>query len=495
MILKTAQDEIQNYLHDTSGIKSSNTEGVYFPDTTKDIIEIIKKANQENFKVTVAGNGTGTTGGRIAPSGFVIATDKLNKIYSFQTDDIHGSYISADAGVLLKSLQQEAETHGFIYPPDPTERNAFIGGTISTNASGARTFKYGSTRDWVQAIEVVLPLGDTLYIERGKIFETNGFLEFSSNERDYKLPIPTYQMPPIKHAAGYFSKKGMDLIDLFIGSEGTLGIITSAKLRLTKKPQKMFSGILFFPTESAILKFVDSAIQLSTDNREKIDQPSASSIEFFDEQSLHFLCEKYPQTPKSAKGAIYFEQECTEKNEDSLLEFWYNFSIEHDALIDESWFAQTQKDDEFFKEYRHALPSLINEFLSRHQMKKISSDIAVPKSYFPNMMKLYHQYLDPSSFKWVIFGHIGNYHLHMNILPHNESEFSRGKDIYNIFISEAIKMGGTISAEHGVGKIKTDYLEQMLGKEGLQDMVKIKKILDPNSILGFGTLIPGKYLN
>lgn len=202
MILKTAQDEIQNYLHDTSGIKSSNTEGVYFPDTTKDIIEIIKKANQENFKVTVAGNGTGTTGGRIAPSGFVIATDKLNKIYSFQTDDIHGSYISADAGVLLKSLQQEAETHGFIYPPDPTERNAFIGGTISTNASGARTFKYGSTRDWVQAIEVVLPLGDTLYIERGKIFETNGFLEFSSNERDYKLPIPTYQMPPIKHAAG-----------------------------------------------------------------------------------------------------------------------------------------------------------------------------------------------------------------------------------------------------------------------------------------------------
>ena len=495
MIVKTNPDEIQNYLHDTSGLISENIEGVYFPESTADVKELIKKANHNKTKVTVSGNGTGTTGGRVSNGGLILATDKLNKILQIEKSNNESGFVSTQCGITLKDLQSQVEENGLMYPPDPTERNAFIGGTIATNASGARTFYYGSTRQWVDEISVVLPQGDFIKIKRGEKKSNNGRFSFSSDERTYNITVPDYKMPDIKHAAGYYSAPEMDLIDLFIGSEGTLGVITEAKLKLAKKLNRLFSGVLFFPTENDLLDFVDKVIELSSANKNKPNQLSALSIEFFDEQSLIFLSKKYPKTPLHSKGAILFEQECTAENEEMLLEQWFNLAVEMNADIESSWFAQNQKDMDFFKEYRHALPSQINEFLSFNKVKKISSDIAVPQGKFRDLMNIYHQWLDNSPFKYVIFGHIGNYHLHTNILPHNEEEFIRGKEVYKTFISEAVKMGGTISAEHGVGKVKVPYLIEMLGESGVRQMAAIKKMLDPNNILGIGTLIPPDYLN
>lgn len=492
MIFKTNPDEIQNYLIDTSGLKSENIQGVFIPENYDEVSEVLKKANETKTQVTVSGNGTGTTGGRIAKSGFLLGTDKLNKIPEINKEE---KFIRSQPGVILRDLQNYAEEFGLMYPPDPTERNAFVGGTIATNASGARTYKYGSTRVWVEEITVILPQGDKIIIRRGEIKAENGILNFKSNERSYSVQVPKYKMPDIKHAAGYFASPDMDLIDLFIGSEGTLGVIVEAKLKLIPKIEKIFSGVLFFSNESHLLAFVDSAIGLSEKNKNNPDHISACSIEFFDEQSLTFLSKKYPQTPSGSKGAILFEQECNSKNEEQLLEEWFNLAVENEALIDVSWFAQNQKDLDFFKEYRHALPSQINEFLSRNNVKKISSDIAVPGNKFRDLMRIYHDKLDSSPFKFVIFGHIGNYHLHTNILPHNETEFIQGKEVYKSFIDESIKMGGTISAEHGVGKVKVPYLVDMLGETGVRQMAAIKKALDPNNVLGIGTLIPAEYLN
>lgn len=494
MIIKTKRDEFLNYLNDTSGLKAGDVEAVYIPENYDEVSEVLRLANREKKLVTVSGNGTGTTGGRIAPGGLILATDKLNKILSIKKNLDGTGSATVQAGVLLRSVQVETGLLGMIYPPDPTEYSAFIGGTIATNASGARSFRYGATRNWVESLKIVLPDGELFSIKRGEIRAEQYQFNFSAGLKSYQFTAPAYPMPDIKHAAGFFSRPDMDLIDLFIGSEGTLGVIVEAELKLIPKPLKVFSGILFFPAESNLLRFVDTATTLSHHNKNSTKDINATSLEFFDEQSLHFLKTKYKQTPDAAKGAIYFEQECTHDTEDALLEAWYNLAIEHEALIDSSWFAQTSKDDDFFKEYRHSLPALINEFLSRNGVKKISSDIAVPASHFMNMMKVYHDHLDGSSFKWVIFGHIGDHHLHMNILPHNETEHAAGKLIYSRFIDEALKMGGTISAEHGVGKLKVQYLEQMCGTEGIAQMARVKTCFDPNGLLGRGTLIPESFL-
>lgn len=495
MIIKTKRDEFLNYLNDTSGLKAGDVEAVYLPETYAEVSKVIQLACREQKLVTVSGNGTGTTGGRIAPGGIILATDKLNKILSITKNSDGSGIATVQAGVLLRTVQLEASELGMIYPPDPTEWSAFIGGTIATNASGARSFRFGATRNWVESLKIVLPDGELLSIKRGEITAEGYEFNFSSGSKTYRFSAPDYPMPDIKHAAGFFSRSDMDLIDLFIGSEGTLGVIVEAQLKLLPKPLKVFSGILFFPSESNLLDFVDTIATLSHENKNSTEKLNATSLEFFDEQSLLFLKAKYLRTPEEAKGAIYFEQECTNETEDSLLETWYNLAFEHEALVDLSWFAQTSKEDEFFKEYRHALPALINEFLSRNGVKKISSDIAVPQSHFRKMMRIYHEHLDGSSFKWVIFGHIGDYHLHMNILPHNEQEHADGKLIYNQFIDEALKMGGTISAEHGVGKLKVQYLQKMYGSEGIAQMARVKACFDPHGLLGRGTLIPESFLS
>lgn len=494
MIIKTNVDEIQNYLHDTSGLFSQNIDAVYFPESTEDVQTIIKQANLTKRKVTVSGNGTGTTGGRTTTQGIILATDRLNKISNLTIDPNNSEFLTVQAGLTLKEIQLHLDQFGLFYPPDPTEQNAFIGGTIATNASGARTFKYGATRHWIESITIILPQGDKLILNRGDYLSSNNQFHFSSDERSYTLSLPTYRMPDIKHAAGYFVKPNMDLIDLFIGSEGTLGVITEIKLKLLKKPEKNFSGVLFFHQENELLDFVDEVIRLTNFNKNNPNQLAATSIEYFDEQSLQFLSKKYSQTPINTTGAILFEQECTASNEEDLLNQWYNLAVTFHVDIDSSWFAQNQKDRDFFKEYRHALPAQINEFLSFHKVKKISSDIAVPKEHFRELMSVYHQLLDNSSFKFVIFGHIGNYHVHTNILPYNEDDFQKGKEVYKIFISTAIGMGGTISAEHGIGKIKVPYLLDMLGEAGVRQMADVKKVLDPNLVLGIGTLIPEDFL-
>lgn len=494
MIIKSSPDEYQSWLGDTSGIRPGQLEGVWFPDSTLDVSSLMAACHEKHVPVTISGNGTGTTGGRVPLSGRLLATDRLNKIGPVNILGNGQATIRAEAGALLRTVQDTVLNAGWLYPPDPTERNAFIGGTISTNASGARSFRFGSTRQWVESIEVVLPDGFVLLIKRGDFHAQNGQFSFTSQGRTFQFSIPAYAMPDIKHAAGYFVLPDMDLIDLFIGSEGTLGVITAATLRLIPKPEKFFSAILFFPDEENLLSFVDDARNHSMVTHWAPGKPAATSLEFFDNQSLLFLREKYPQTPTGAAGAVYIEQECNQATEDELLTWWFNLADRHHALTDLSWFAQTPKEDDFFKEYRHALPALINEFLNRQQVKKISSDIAVPVTSFREMMKTYHHHLDDSPFRWVIFGHIGDCHLHMNILPHSAEEHDRGKVVYREFISTALALGGTISAEHGVGKLKVEYLLDMYGEDGIRQMAAVKRYLDPHLILGRGTLIPERLL-
>ena len=500
MQVKTQRDELENYLTDASNLQSGFSEKLFIPESREEIAEILKEANEQKIPVTVSGARTGTVGGAIPFGGYVISLEKLNRI-----NEINENFAVVESGVILNDLQRAVEAQNLFYPPDPTEWSCQIGGTIATNASGARSFKYGATRKFVQKLEIVLASGDLLNLKRGETFARNGFVELKTESGDLiKAKVPTYQQPDVrKNTSGYFSAEKLDAIDLFIGSEGTLGVITKIELSLLKKPQGFLSGIVFFKDERDLLEFVAEARRFSFETRaaqiqnpkSKIQNPiDATVLEYFDKNSLDFIREKFPETPENMQGAIFFEQQTTDETEDELFEQWSNLLEKHKAELDDSWFTTSEQDLVKMREFRHALPVAVNERIVRYKQRKIGTDMAVPDERFATFLKFYKQKLTESALDFVIFGHIGDNHLHANILPKTGDEAGKAKHLYGRFIAQAIMLGGTISAEHGIGKLKSKYLNVQYGERFLSEMAELKKAFDPNGILGRGNMFDAKFL-
>jgi D-lactate dehydrogenase (cytochrome) len=220
----------------------------------------------------------------------------------------------------------------------------------------------------------------------------------------------------------------------------------------------------------------------------------ARALEYFDRESLSFLRQKYESIPEAALGAIFFEQEITANSEDEVMSEWLALLERHEALIDQSWFAASEQDQAKLREFRHALPVLMNEWFARYQQRKISTDMSVPDDEFAGMLDFYDEQLRSSGLRYTIFGHIGDNHVHVNILPRNDDEAIRGREIYWAFVRRAVKVAGTISAEHGIGKLKRDYLRELYGEKHLQEMAALKRAFDPNGILGRGNIFDEGYL-
>lgn len=220
----------------------------------------------------------------------------------------------------------------------------------------------------------------------------------------------------------------------------------------------------------------------------------ATLLEFFDANSLKFIAEKFPETPNGMAGAIFFEQETSTVNEDTMLEKWNELFEDHNADLDHSWFTTTEQDMDKMRAFRHALPVSVNERVVRNGQRKIGTDMSVPDQNFRSFLHYYFQTLNDSGIEYVIFGHIGDCHLHANLLPKDDAEAVAARQIYGRCIAQAIMLGGCVSAEHGIGKLKTKYLNAMMGERYLNEMAEVKKALDPKGILGRGNIFDEGYL-
>ncbi len=503
MLIKSQPDEIQSFLADSSHVGGGFADRVIFPETPEEVAEILRDATANKIPVTISGAGTGTVAGRVPFGGIVLATDKLNHIRQIVHDDRGGGRAVAESGVVLGDFQRAVEAEGLLYPPDPTERSCFLGGNVATNASGARTFKYGPTRNYVERLKVALATGDIIDLRRGDLHaDPNGTITIPlPADRTIKANLPTYRMPQVrKHSSGYYAAPGMDLIDLFIGSEGTLGVILEIEVRLLARPEGILSGVVFFNAEADLLAFVSETRQRSLATRDSnpivrqgvpasvTESIDARALEYFDIESLGFLRQKYETIPTEAVGAIFFEQETTSSNEDPLMTEWLALLETHNALTDQSWFATNEADQAKLREFRHALPVLMNEWFARHNQRKVSTDMAVPDEAFAGMLRFYEDSLRGGNLRYTIFGHIGDNHVHVNILPRDDTEAVRARAIYQTFVRRAIDVGGTISAEHGIGKLKKEYLLELYGEQHLREMAELKRAFDPEKILGRGNL-------
>ena len=235
MHTKTQPDDLQNYLTDASNMPGGFAEKLFVPESADEIGDILREANANRIPVTVSGARTGTVGGAIPFGGYVISLERLNKIKSIDKESMTAV---VEPGVILADLQKAVDAEGLFYPPDPTEWSCQIGGTVATNASGARSFKYGATRDYVARLKVVLADGDVVELSRGDAVSSEGepIMLSTTSGRKIEVKVPTYTRPNVrKNVSGFFNSRPLDAIDLFIGSEGTLGVITEIELKLLAK--------------------------------------------------------------------------------------------------------------------------------------------------------------------------------------------------------------------------------------------------------------------
>ncbi|MCK6603597.1 MAG: FAD-binding oxidoreductase [Ignavibacteriaceae bacterium] len=486
MILKREKDEFTPYLSDASNF-TGNCSELYILEHFTEIPGILAYAARKHKHVTVCGNRTGLTGSAIPESGIVVSTEKLNRIINIDPDQMTAV---VEPGVILSDFIGVIESLGLYYPPDPTEGSAFIGGTVATNASGAKSFKYGSTRKFVLALDVVLPDGDTITINRGEIFAgENGFTFRTGSGRLISIPFTRFSFPSVKNAAGYYYHPGSDLIDLFIGSEGTLGIITRIKLKLLKKPASLFSCFTFFDDTARAFDFMDETRALSrgeglTDFR---------AIEYFDAKSLSLLAERHPNLPSGKAAGVWFEQE-TKTDDDPVLQEIYSLLEKHEADLDKTWASGDVNEIRKISSIRHEVSYAVNEYIASKGLRKLGTDTAVPPENFREFYQFSKDMIEKSGLQYVIYGHFGDCHMHLNMLPKNTMEFNEGRNYYARICMKAVQLGGTVSAEHGIGKIKREIFKLMYDETHILDMARIKKTLDPHCLLGVNNIFDHSWL-
>ena len=527
-LIHPMNDTYMDYLSDESRL-SGWAQGIAFPLSEQDVTALLNHASRAKMPVTISGGRTGLTGASVPRGGLILSLEKMNRILGAGYDpETKEWYIRLQPGVLLKDLNlflnqkdckiakdiaQDEDRNpccsilplpSLFYPPDSTEDTAQIGGNVATNASGARTFGFGPTRDYVRRLRIALISGEILDITRGEFqADRSGWFSIPCGHRNLSFPIPGNLMPDTKNTAGYYSRPGMDLIDLFIGSEGTLGVFTEIELRLIPMPAHLLAAMFFLPSIPDAVRLVRMLRCECMDNECTEEIPMPQAMEYLDSHAFDLLREKrredgpgsvIPSFPEPANAALYcewlFNQEETSDRICGILE---ELLPRAHGSLDNSWASFDPLGMEKMRILRHAVPETVNSMIgiikSEHPgITKLGTDFAVPDAHLDTVVNLYYDTLDASGLKFLLFGHIGNNHIHVNILPRSQEEYDKGKEIYELLAMQVIRLGGTVAAEHGIGKLKKRLLRLMLGANGMEQMKRIKLAFDPDNLLNQGNL-------
>lgn len=518
---ETIRDNYPGYLTDESKLTMGSFDLLVFPEDESQLAAVVKAMKLQGTCLTVAGARTGLVGGCVPPRGAMVSLERMKRFLSVYHDDAAQEWrIRAQAGVLLSELNQAAKTKSFpglenskdtsvseqikcfrqdpgiyIYPPDPTEMSASLGGTVATNASGARTYRYGPTRDWVRGIRVMTMAGEILDIPRGKYFSSPAgqFTVYDSKGGHFPVQIPGYSMPRTKNTAGFYAAPHMDLVDLFIGSEGAFGIITAVDVGLLPWEPKC-SVVQFVNSDDHALDLVHA---LRSDKRLQLD-----FMEFYSANALNLLrfmqaedprLVGMPPIPESAGAAVFFELSFDPAEASPDYHALEETVTAAGASLARSWAGYESRELARFKVFRHLLPEKVSQVISERKQKhpgihRLSSDLAVPDERLKEIWNLYKERLDAAGMEWVGFGHVGNNHFHVSSMPRDMDELKQGMAIYAEFAEKAVEYGGTVSAEHGIGKIKAKYLEIMYSAEHLKQMQALKRAFDPDMLLNPGNI-------
>lgn len=491
--------DYEEYLRDESR-GTGEAETISFPTTEPEVIEILQQASARGGSVTIQGARTGIVAGAVPRGGHVLNLSRMKGVGEVRVEE---QRLTVEPGVLLTEVREAVEPYGLMFPPDPTESSASIGGMVACNASGALSFHYGPTRRWVEALRVVLADGSVLNLRRGENFAKGRSFELRTEDgHSIQGTLPSYVMPNVKSAAGYYAADDMDMVDLFVGMEGTLGVVTQVELRLIPKPGAISGLTVFFASEEPALSFVRAVRGEEVEGLEPVTARPVA-IEFFNSDALNLLRRMKSESPAFAEipalqpqfhTAVYveFHGESEEELEEAVMQVMEVMGA-LGVSDDDTWYATSERELEPIKAFRHAIPEAVNLLIGERKrdcpdLTKLGTDMSVPDSALEEVLSLYNSGLLEAGLESVIFGHIGNNHVHVNILPHDMQEYERGKQLYMEWARRIVEFGGSVSAEHGIGKIKAPFLRMMYGEEYMAQMLALKKLFDPAMMLNPGNL-------
>lgn len=514
--------EFDDFLHDESRNRG-HAETISFPRTEEDVRAVVRELHAGAVPITVQGARTGLAAGAVPQGGHVLNLSRMNRCLGLRQDERGRFFVRVQPGLVLSELRKYlaakaipadgwdaaslaylaalAEAPEQMFPTDPTETSATLGGMAACNASGARSYRYGAMREHVTALRLVLADGDVLALRRGACCAHGRRLSITTEGgRRIDVELPAYRMPHAKNASGYFVADDMDAMDLIVGSDGTLGIITELELALLQAPDVTWGVSCFFAEES-------QAVAAAIAARERMRH--AAALEYFDPAALDVLRRAratgsafaaLPELPESFGCCLFVELQAA-SGEEAMedVERLGKLVEEVGGDTSASWVARTAVDRETLRFFRHAVPESVNMLIDERRrtepaITKLGSDMSVPDEHLADVMALYRSTLAEAGLEAAAWGHIGNNHLHVNILPRTHEEFTRGKELFCRWAREVTAMGGAVSAEHGVGKIKRDFLKIMYGEDAIAQMVHLKLAFDPAAQLGRGNLMPEQLL-
>ncbi len=507
-------DVVASFLEDAAHFRGGHAIGVATPTSEAAVAALLAAS----ATVLPVGAQSSLTGGATPDGGVVLSTSRLNRIV-----DIGPDWIRVQPGVTLTDLDSALERVGGHYPPTPTFTGAFVGGIVATNAAGASTFKHGSTRQWIEAVSVVLASGDVLDIERGRTRAVDGHFDLVLANRVARVRVPTYRMPDVsKLSAGYFAAPDMDLIDLFIGSEGTLGVITGITLRIQPARPAMCLAFVPFADRSAALTFVrrlrDEAI--ATWRTKDASGLDVAAIEHMDARCLELLREdgadrqygvSIPtgtsmallvtlELPPGTTAAQSFEEIGRYRDADVADSPLVRFCrmLDEAGVVDAVEIAVPGDPSRASQllALREAVPAGVNARVGRARMAidsriaKTAADMIVPFDRLDELLTIYDREFRRRGLDAAVWGHISDGNLHPNVIPRSMADVESGREAILGFGGDAIRLGGSPLAEHGVGRnsIKQRLLVDLYGVEGVNQMREVKRTLDPDFKLAPGVL-------
>ena len=442
------------YAADASGLVMV-PDGVARPTTADEVSALLAESSASRTPVTAAGGQTSTTGASINDRGTILSLRAMQRVIDI---DPVARTARVEPGVLVGDLKRACAEHNLLFAPDPTsEEECTVGGAVACNASGARSFRYGATRPHVRALRVALADGTIVDVRRTALE---------------------------KNTVGY--ALAHDPVDWFVGSEGTLGVVVEAEVALLPLPDQVVGLAIPFATEHDALQFVVAA-------REDVTV-HPRCLEFFDELALAIArdAEESPTWAQAASAFVYVE-EVPPNGADPALDEWLALAERHGALVDDVRVYEGETALREARRVRHAVPAHMNERGAArriHGGRKVSTDWAVPYKHLAAAIGHARTLATEAGIEQaVIYGHAGNGHPHQNFIAADAGELSRIEGVVEATLREVIALGGTVAAEHGIGKIKRKWLPLQMSPLQVRTMHAVKRELDP-----FGILAPGNVL-
>jgi D-lactate dehydrogenase (cytochrome) len=504
------------FLEDAAHYPGGHAAGVVFPRTAEEVAGVLATAST----VLPIGAQSSLTGGATPMGELVLATTKMTRVL-----DRSAGFVTVEAGLTVAALQDHLAAEGAWFPPAPTFTGACAGGIVSTNAAGAATFKYGSTRDWVDGITVVLADETILDVTRGRQRARDGRFVIDTRSGTALVPVPTYEMPAVaKRSAGYHAERDMDLIDLFIGSEGTLGVVTRVRFRVLSPAPRTALALVPCVSEPQAIALVQALRDASRDTWRTSDPAGidAAAIEHMDRRSIEILSEDGADVrndvrlPAGTSIVLLVQLELparitAEQAYDDIATALdpgagdrplarFCRMLDSAGLLDitEVALPGDRRRAEQFLAIREAVPAGVNRRVGSakrdidSRIEKTAADMVVPVERFSEMMAVYRQGFESRGLDYAVWGHISDGNVHPNVIPRSFDDVVRGKEAILGFGREVARLGGCPLAEHGVGRnlVKQALLRQLYGEEGLDEMRAVKRALDPEWKLSPGVVFP-----